>query len=340
MDCGSGLLLLLTRSIRRIEVGQVLLVHTGEPSVPPDLVDWARLAGHSIAASEKVGPRSWRVSVVRGGTAVSVFTDGPETPVGERLWLYTNFHCNLSCSYCCAESSPKADPRLMGVQLAERAAAEFTALGGREIMITGGEPFLHPEIGGLVGAVVQHLPVTLLTNAMVLDRGRRREALELMDRTRVTLQVSLDSAEPALHDGQRGDGSHARALRGVALARQLGFTVKIAATLYDDDAAGTARALHDLLDRLDIAPEHRLVRPVAAQGFAEQGQSVGLDTLAPEPTLTADGVWWHPVAVTDPSMRVADDPLPLHTALDVVRDMLAVQDAAHQEGRRHVFRCA
>jgi len=339
MDCGSGLLLLLTRTIRRIEVGQVLLVHTAEPSVPPDLLDWARLAGHSIAGDVKVGPRSWQVSVVRGGAAVSVFTDGPETPVGQRLWLYSNFHCNLSCGYCCAESSPKAAPRLMGVQLAERATAEFTALGGREVMITGGEPFLHPEIGDLVGAVAQHLPVTLLTNAMVMDRGRRREAIERMDRTRVSLQVSLDSAEPALHDSQRGQGSHAKALAGVAFARQLGFTVKIAATLYDDDA-GTARALHDLLDRLDIAPEHRLVRPVAAQGFAEQGQSVGLDTLAPEPTLTADGVWWHPVAVTDPSMRVADDPLPLHTALAVVRDLLAVQDAAHQEGRRHVFRCA
>lgn len=43
--------------------------------------------------------------------------------------------------------------------------------------------------------------------------------------------------------------------------------------------------------------------------------------------MTVDGVLWHLVAVTDPLMRVADDPLPLNTALDVVRDML------HRAGR-------
>lgn len=39
MDCGSGLLLMLTRAIRMIECGQLLLVHTAEPSVPSDLHD-------------------------------------------------------------------------------------------------------------------------------------------------------------------------------------------------------------------------------------------------------------------------------------------------------------
>ncbi|MGH3503000.1 MAG: methyltransferase domain-containing protein, partial [Nocardioidaceae bacterium] len=28
-----------------------------------------------------------------------------------RLWMYTNFHCNLACDYCVVASSPTADPR-------------------------------------------------------------------------------------------------------------------------------------------------------------------------------------------------------------------------------------
>ena len=28
-----------------------------------------------------------------------------------RLWLYTNYDCNLSCDYCCVVAGPKADPR-------------------------------------------------------------------------------------------------------------------------------------------------------------------------------------------------------------------------------------
>jgi len=85
-----------------------------------------------------------------------------------------------------------------------------------------------------------------------------------------------------------------------------------------------------LLDTLDIEPANRLIRPVAKQGFAQHGQPVSIDTLEPEPTITADGIWWHPVAVTDPAMRVADQPLPLAPALATIRDTLAVQDAAHR----------
>jgi hypothetical protein len=43
--------------------------------------------------------------------------------------------------------------------------------------------------------------------------------------------------------------------------------------------------------------------------------------------------------VTDPNMRIADSPLPLAEVFGVVRDAVAVQDAAARTGRE-VFRCA
>jgi hypothetical protein len=61
--------------------------------------------------------------------------------------------------------------------------------------------------------------------------------------------------------------------------------------------------------------------------------------VEPEPTVTADGAWWHPVAVTNPHMRIADAPLPLAEILGVVRGAMAGQDAAARPGRE-VFRCA
>jgi len=30
-----------------------------------------------------------------------------EGRMGERLWLYATYHCNLACSYCLTESSPQ-----------------------------------------------------------------------------------------------------------------------------------------------------------------------------------------------------------------------------------------
>jgi len=347
MDCGSGLLLLLTRTIRGIDAGQLLLVRTQEPSVPPDLTDWARLAGHEFVASaadSATGP--WQLMIRRGIPRIPVqasesgpFTVGGPTPIGQRLWLYSNFHCNLACGYCCAASSPKAEARLMPVEMALAAADEFCALGGQELIVTGGEPFLHPEIGSMLTQLATRLPVTVLTNAMVFQRGRRSQALQDLPRDRVTLQVSLDSADPALHDKHRGKGSHATAVAGILRAKELGFTVKIAATLYENEVASAA-ALNALLETMNIAEVDRLIRPVAQQGAATEGQHVTIDMLAPEPTLTVDGLWWHPVAVTDPAMQVSTSPLPLAAGFAIIRDTLATQDAARGEGRRHVFRCA
>ncbi|MFY9914475.1 MAG: radical SAM protein [Nocardioidaceae bacterium] len=340
MDCGSGLLLLITRNMRRLDAGQVLGVRSAEVSVVTDLPIWADLVGHEVCgevAETAQGP--WWFAVRKAGRVVeatTVFSQGDRTPVGHRLWAYTNFDCNLACGYCCAESSPKADARRLTPAVARQAFQEFAGLGGTELYLTGGEPFMHPELGELVEAGAG-LERTILTNAMIFSRGNRLRTLESLDRS-VTLQVSLDSATPDLHDKQRGAGTWARALDGIGLARSLGFRIRIAATLYDEDPAG-AEALHRRLDDEGIAAVDRVIRPVAAEGFAETGIHVSIDTLEPEPTITADGAWWHPVAVTNPNLRIADSPLPVAEVFGVVRDTMQVQDAAARSGRE-VFRCA
>ena len=340
MDCGSGLLLLITRGMRRLGDGQLLGVRSAEASVLTDLPVWADLVGHELATEVAESPEGpWWFAVRKGShspSTASVFSQGSRTPLGRRLWVYTNFHCNLACTYCCAESSPKADPRLFDPVVARAVFDEFVASGGRELFLTGGEPFMHPELDALVDAGAG-LERTILTNAMVFGRGRRLQMLEEMDRS-VVLQVSIDSATPDLHDAQRGAGSWDRAMTGIGQARALGFRVRVAATLYDEDPDGV-KALHVRLDDEGIAPEDRVIRPVAQEGFAEMGVHVSIDTLEPEPVLTADGAWWHPVAVTNPNMRIADSPLPLSEVFGVVRDTLAVQDAAAASGRE-VFRCA
>lgn len=348
-DCGSGLLLSLTGAVRRIAAGEVLLLRTREKSVLADLPVWARLAGHELVAVQGDGP--WELLVRRGspdafgapGAApgpdrlADVLSTGAPAELGARLWLYSNFHCNLACTYCCAQSSPKADPRSMPPDLAAAAVEEFLSLGGKELLVTGGEPFLHPELDQIVAHAAVRVPVTVLTNAMVFGRGRRRQMLESMDTARVVLQVSLDSASPGLHDAQRGVGSHTKAIDGIYQARSLGFRVKVAATLHENDLASAA-ALHARLDQVGIPVQDRLVRPVAHEGFADAGMQIGLDTIEPEPTLTVDGAWWHPVAVTSNSLRVSKNPLPLAEIFAVMRDILNVQSASQTEGR-HVFRC-
>jgi uncharacterized Fe-S cluster-containing radical SAM superfamily protein len=242
-------------------------------------------------------------------------------PLGSRLWLYTNFDCNLACDYCCAESSPTAPARRLPADFAARACEEFAGLGGREVLLTGGEPFLVPELPELVAAAARWVPVTVLTNAMLLQRGSRRRMLDRLDPDRVTMQVSLDSGTPALHDRHRGAGSFEHARAGIALLRELGFRVRVAATV-DEADAGEELGFHARLDADGIPRADRLVRRVARTGFADHGLELSVDNLWPEPTLAADGAWWHPVAIAEPAMQVTSTPLPVVTVLAVIRATL------------------
>jgi hypothetical protein len=158
----------------------------------------------------------------------------------------------------------------------------------------------------------------VLTNGTVWQ-GERRRRLEGLPREHLTLQVSLDSASPELHDRHRGPGSHRRARDGIALALGLGFRVRVAATL-GADAGDEEQRLADLFDDLGLGEDQRVVRRVARQGAANAGLVVSRASLVPEVCVTTEGVWWHPVAAADPAMRVAERWRPLTGAIGAITE--------------------
>jgi len=64
----------------------------------------------------------------------------------DRLWLYTNLHCNLRCRYCLAESGPRAMRARLEWPAFQALVDQAASLGFRQVALTGGEPFLHPHI--------------------------------------------------------------------------------------------------------------------------------------------------------------------------------------------------
>jgi MoaA/NifB/PqqE/SkfB family radical SAM enzyme len=84
--------------------------------------------------------------------------------------------------------------------------------------VTGGEPFMLPDIGEILAACAAAAPTTVLTNGM-LFAGSRLETLRSLPRERITFQISLDSPTPERHDSHRGKGTWARAWNGIQRAR-------------------------------------------------------------------------------------------------------------------------
>jgi pyruvate-formate lyase-activating enzyme len=283
-----------------------------------DLVaDWCARTGNELV---EVGEQ---VAVVRRGPVAGERHLLAEVPAdrrpGARLWLYTNFDCNLACDYCCARSSPQADRRALGVDRVHQLVAEGAAAGVSEVFLTGGEPFLLLDLDQIVTDCLDHLPTTLLTNGM-LFRGTRLAMLRRMAREGFTLQISVDSATPHQHDRHRGAGSWQRAMDGVRTALAEGFQVRVAATVaVEETGPDELAAFHSLLDDLGVRPQDQVVRPVAQRGFAESGVTLTVESLVPEVTVTADGVYWHPVGADHDDQLVTRDLFPLGDAIAEVQ---------------------
>src|SRR6266576_2639744 len=222
----TGLLPELIAALRRCRPGDLLAVIGSEGSLGADLEAWCRFTRNTLVdTTVEAGRMRW---MIRCGEAPA--NAGADRPVGSRLWLYTNFDCNLHCDYCCVRSSPKAQRRELGLARVQRIAREAAELGVQEIFVTGGEPFLLEDIGDILLSCAAAAPTTVLTNGM-LFAGRRIESLRALPRDRIVLQISLESATPERHDLHRGAGTWMRTRQGIGRARAQGFRVRLAATV-------------------------------------------------------------------------------------------------------------
>jgi len=330
-----GLLVELVGALREMNDGELVSLTSTRAATGPELLAWSKVTGHAIVTTTTTTTSSGvsHVWVVRKGEGV--FGAEPSRPIGTRIWIYTNFDCNLRCDYCCVRSSPVAERRALGLASIRRVAEEARMLAVDGFYLTGGEPFLLVDIREIVETCASVAETTLLTNAM-LFQGPRLERLRALPRDRVTLQVSVDSPTPALHDLHRGAGSWKKAMAGVRLARELGFRVRLAATVDTDE---DERSFRSFLDAEDVAEEDRVIRRLAQRGFAEGGVALARGDLVPEVTLTANGVYWHPVGADDQDFFIQRDLFPLAGAIAAVREQWE-REREHHDQLASVFHCA
>lgn len=190
------------------------------------------------------------------------------------------------------------------VELARQAAA----LGFRSLGLTGGEPFLQPGMAGTLAALGHILPTIGLTNG-TLFTGRRLAETALLADVDVTLQNSLDSADPDVNDEVRGPHNFAKVVAAIPALIQRGVTVRVATTAEETDPEDMARlcALHR---GLGVPDEDHVVRPIVRRGRAAEvglGVEVSSEELPAELTLTADGAFFTPFGPTVREGRLDTD---------------------------------
>ncbi|HEX6376710.1 MAG TPA: radical SAM protein [Allosphingosinicella sp.] len=179
----------------------------------------------------------------------------------ETLWINTGTLCNLACASCYIESSPTNDalvyPTLADI---EPYLDEAAVLGAREVGFTGGEPFVNREAPAMIAAALARgFAVLVLTNAMRPMR-RFEAALVALPRERLTIRVSLDHHDPAVHEAERGAGSWAKAVDGLRWLEANRFRTAVAGRQLPGESVEAARTGYAaLFEREGLRAEAGLV---------------------------------------------------------------------------------
>ena len=109
--------------------------------------------------------------------------------------------CNLACGYCNEYDAVSAP---VPIETVFRWVDKLGALGTDFVTISGGEPFLHPELDAIVGRIRKNgMVATLITNGYYLSKERMqfsRRYVEQLDG--VEHEILLDEDAPAAMPGR------------------------------------------------------------------------------------------------------------------------------------------
>jgi len=238
-----------------------------------------------------------------------------------KLWLYTNYDCNVRCTYCLAKSSPNTPRRALGLANVRRLIDEAVGLGFDEVLFTGGEPFILKGICDMLAYSSARAKTTVLTNAMLL-RGKRLEQFVAIANDNLTVQVSLDGGSAEDHDAYRGKGSWEKTVEGIKLLQAHSCRVRLSTTETPANSARLEEVCH-FHRALGIPNEDHFIRPLVKRGYSAEGLELDMSNLAPEVTVNLDGVFWHPLS-TDADMRVSKKLFPLVTAVERIQQQLEI----------------
>ena len=151
------------------------------------------------------------------------------------LWFNTGTLCNIACSNCYIESSPRND-RLIYLSLKEviEYLNELENLSGKscEIGFTGGEPFLNPDFLKMLEECLRRdFSILILTNAMKPLQNKTAELLKLKSvfgTRKLAFRVSIDHYEKERHELERGAGTWTPMINGLQWLINNKYTINIA----------------------------------------------------------------------------------------------------------------
>lgn len=137
--------------------------------------------------------------------------------------------CNLRCKYCYAHPASATDISLCEVKTI---LEQFKKMGVFQILIEGGEPFLHPDFFQILESSLHYYPSSgILTNGTQINKGEIYRISRLLENyPHLSIQVSLDSHLEDINDRTRGMTN--RVTETIRLLAEAKVDVTVAITIH------------------------------------------------------------------------------------------------------------
>ncbi|KPJ65973.1 MAG: hypothetical protein AMJ43_09495 [Coxiella sp. DG_40] len=181
-------------------------------------------------------------------------------------YLHVTYSCNLKCTHCYALSGPDKS-QFMTIDKIIQLVYEASEVGFRKVVITGGEPIVHPKRDILLDALsalreqVKPTQIALRTNlAYPLTANLIKRLASSTDQ----IVVSLDGDEIS-HDARRGLGSYSLTVANLRkiIAKYSMIDLKITAVLNSEQIDGIeGNSVRALGEELDLPVCFKLVLPL------------------------------------------------------------------------------
>ncbi len=163
----------------------------------------------------------------------------------ETLWFNTGTRCNLSCDNCYIESNPKNDRlSFLDGEDVQGYLNEISQknLPVKEIGLTGGEPFLNPNITDIIDNCLKAGFKTLvLTNAFRIERYKTKiKEWQKNYGSQLVIRVSLDHYTKDIHEQERGAGTFEPTMKNIKWFADHGVAFAIAGRALTDESQDKA----------------------------------------------------------------------------------------------------
>jgi MoaA/NifB/PqqE/SkfB family radical SAM enzyme len=142
------------------------------------------------------------------------------------LILAPTYRCQFHCVHCGVKRTPGLEDQEMETALIKSILDQAKHLGVIQVVFSGGEPLLRDDLEDSIHHARQAGIITrVITNGLLLDRQR---VCRLKQAGLTQCSVSIDDADPSVHDRLRGfPGAFAKALEGIKNLKEFDILVQL-----------------------------------------------------------------------------------------------------------------